>query len=377
MANQSISAHVVVISQGSGKLPDTKANSLPDADSGADFANLLAAQIQGDATKVPVIPEAVNNPGQAPLADADKPAKKPANEAGSDPVAAISSDPQAADQLINTLNSLQVPQLQSVQVDPHIKVSNEKAEAVSLTNLSAKSISSTDLVASLDKTTTTAAAATTAKETIDPAKIAVSDKTLPLDLPRDIKDIKVDTSNQSPVSQINPAHLTQVNRTIVLPANAAPITAPAVQIPVGHAGWDTEFSQRVAWVATNTQQVAHLQLNPPNLGPMEIRISLSSDQTNAAFTSPHAAVRDAIEAALPRLREMLADNGLSLGNVNVSSQSFQQQQQQSQTGQGNNQPYDPFQELQRITASASSAGFSSQGVATITHVNNGLVDIFA
>jgi flagellar hook-length control protein FliK len=78
------------------------------------------------------------------------------------------------------------------------------------------------------------------------------------------------------------------------------------------------------------------------------------------------------------LREMLADNGLSLGNVNVSSQSFQQQQQQqSQTGQGNNQRYDPFQELQRITTSAGSAGFSNQGVATITHANNGLVDIFA
>jgi hypothetical protein len=374
MANQSISAHVVVISQGNGKLPDTKANSLPDADSGADFANLLAAQIQGD-TKVPVITEAAN-PGQAPLAEADKPAKKPAHEADSDPVAAISNDPQAADQLINTLNSLQVPQLQGVQADTHIKVSSEKSEAVSLeSNLGAKSISATELLPSLDKTATPAAAA---KETIDPAKIAVSDKTLPLDSLRDIKDIKVDTSNQSSVSQINPAHLTQVNRTIALPANAAPITPPAVQIPVGHAGWDTEFSQRVAWVATNTQQVAHLQLNPPNLGPMEIRISLSSDQTNAAFTSPHAAVRDAIEAALPRLREMLADNGLSLGNVNVSSQSFQQQQQQqSQTGQGNNPRYDPFQELHRITASAGSAGFSSQGVATITHVNNGLVDIFA
>jgi len=371
MANQSISAHVVVTSQGSGKLPDTKANSQPDADSGADFANLLAAQIQGD-TKVPVIPEAAN-PGQAPLADADKPAKKPANEAGSDPIAVTSNDPQAADQLINTLNSLQPPQLQSVQLDEHVKVSNEKAEAVSLTNnLSAKSISATDLAPSLDKTAIPAAAA---KETIDPAKIAVSDKTLPLD---SFRDIKVDTNNQSPASQVSPANLAQVNRTIPQPANAAPITPPSIEIPVGHAGWDAAFSQRVAWVATNTQQVAHLQLNPPNLGPMEIRISLSSDQANAAFTSPHAAVRDAIEAALPRLREMLADNGLSLGNVNVSSQSFQQQQQQqSQTGQGNNQRYDPFQELQRITASASSAGLSTQGIATITHANNGLVDIFA
>lgn len=358
MENQSISAHIVVISQSSGKLPDAKANSLPDADSAAGFAHVLAAQIQGE-SKGAVIPDVANS-SQSALEDADKTAK----EAESDSVAAGSIDLQSANQLINTLNSLQLPHVQNTQSDVQVKESTEKTDTdLFVSNLTAKPVATTDLAAGLDKA---------AKEVADPAKIAVGDKSLPIE---SFHDIKTETNN---LSQTSLANLTQLNRAAPLPANAAPVAPPAIEIPVGHAGWDAAFSQRVAWVATNTQQVAHLQLNPPNLGPLEIRISLSSDQTNAAFTSPHAAVRDAIEAALPRLREMLADNGLSLGNVNVSSQSFQQQQQQqSQTGQGHSQRYDPFQELQRITASGSSAAFTSQGIGAITHANNSLVDIFA
>ena len=355
MENQSISTHLVVVSQSSGKLSDIKANSRPEADSGTDFANLLAAQIQGEGN-APVLPDAVNL-GQKPLEDADK-------AAAADSAAAISNAPPAADQLLNTLNSLQLPLAQNTLLDTQSKLRGDgkPVDALALEQqINTKLAASTDSTSALDQA---------AKAAIDPAKIAINDKALPTDA---FRDIKTETNNLNSASLAN---LTQVNRATPLPTNAAPIAPPAVEIPVGYAGWDAAFSQRVAWVATNTQQVAHLQINPPNLGPIEIRISLASDQTHAAFTSPHAAVREAIEAALPRLREMLADNGLSLGNVNVSSQSFQQQQQ-SQAGQGNDQRYDPFQALQRIAVSAGSAALTAQGVAAITHANIGLVDIFA
>ncbi len=370
MENQSISAHVVVISPSGGKLSETKANSLPDAESGSDFANLLAAQIQGD-TKALVIPD-TENAAPVTLDDGEKVAKEAVQALGQDAIAAT-SNPQSADQLINTLNSLQFTPVQNLQPDVHLKViaESDNLSVATLENglVSQSSVAPADLALGTEQVAKVAA--DPAREAIDPAKIAVTDKTLPNDA---FRDIKSETNNISPASSLN---LAQVNRTTPLPTSAAPVAPPAIEVPVGHAGWDAAFSQRVAWVATNTQQVAHLQLNPPNLGPLEIRINLSSDQANAAFTSPHAAVRDAIEAALPRLREMLADNGLSLGNVNVSSQSFQQQQQQSQSGQGQNQRYDPFQELNRITTSGSSAGFVAQGIGSISHTNNGLVDIFA
>jgi flagellar hook-length control protein FliK len=95
----------------------------------------------------------------------------------------------------------------------------------------------------------------------------------------------------------------------------------SISSPLGSRGWAEEFSQKITWMGTQQNQVAELHLNPPNLGPLDIVLKISDNQATALFTSPHSAVRDAVENALPRLREMLADNGIMLGNTTVSDQS--------------------------------------------------------
>ncbi len=100
----------------------------------------------------------------------------------------------------------------------------------------------------------------------------------------------------------------------------------SVDKPLAHSAWADEFSQKITWVATQHGQSAELHLNPPQLGPLDVLIKVNGDQATALFTSPHAAVRDAIEQALPKLREMLADNGIMLGNASVSDQSSRDQQ---------------------------------------------------
>ncbi|MDO8465992.1 MAG: flagellar hook-length control protein FliK [Gallionella sp.] len=94
-----------------------------------------------------------------------------------------------------------------------------------------------------------------------------------------------------------------------------------ISSPLGSSGWAEEFSQKITWIGTQQNQVAELHLNPPNLGPLDVVLKISDNQATALFTSPHSAVRDAVENALPRLREMLADNGIMLGNTMVSDQS--------------------------------------------------------
>ena len=98
-----------------------------------------------------------------------------------------------------------------------------------------------------------------------------------------------------------------------------------VSTPVTHDAWGNEFNQKITWLATQHEQTAELHLNPPHLGPMDVVLNISGDQATALFTSPHAAVRDAVEQALPKLREMLADNGIMLGNATVSDQSPKEQ----------------------------------------------------
>ncbi|OGS80621.1 MAG: hypothetical protein A2Z94_07075 [Gallionellales bacterium GWA2_55_18] len=94
-----------------------------------------------------------------------------------------------------------------------------------------------------------------------------------------------------------------------------------ISSPLGSSGWSEEFSQKITWMGTQQNQVAELHLNPPNLGPLDVVLKISDNQATALFTSPHSAVRDAVENALPKLREMLADNGITLGNTMVSDQS--------------------------------------------------------
>lgn len=98
---------------------------------------------------------------------------------------------------------------------------------------------------------------------------------------------------------------------------AQPVTAP---------GWRDAFADKVTWVANARQPVAELQINPPQLGPVEIRVSMNADQANLSFFSPHAAVREAIQASLPRLTDAFAASGLTLGNVLVGAESQSGQQ---------------------------------------------------
>lgn len=100
-----------------------------------------------------------------------------------------------------------------------------------------------------------------------------------------------------------------------------------ISTPVSSAGWGDELGSKTLIMVRDGQQSAEMQLNPPNLGPLEVRLSVQNDQTSLIFVSAHASVRDAIQSALPRLSGMLAESGLSMGSVQVGDQSLAQQQQ--------------------------------------------------
>lgn len=118
-------------------------------------------------------------------------------------------------------------------------------------------------------------------------------------------------------------------------ARAAPAAAAqaTLQQPLGKNGWDQDLGSRLVWMSKQNLDSAQLRLNPAHLGPLEVRLSIQHDQTaNVTFLSNHAPVRDAVEAALPRLREMLADSGVNLTDANVSSHSHGQAREQANAG---------------------------------------------
>ena len=120
------------------------------------------------------------------------------------------------------------------------------------------------------------------------------------------------------------ASLTQISTASIAVSQNAPAQA-VINTPVTHDAWGDDFNQKITWLATQHEQSAELHLNPPHLGPLDVVLKVSGDQATAMFPSPHAAVRDAVEQALPRLREMLADNGIMLGNATVNDHSPREQ----------------------------------------------------
>jgi flagellar hook-length control protein FliK len=100
-----------------------------------------------------------------------------------------------------------------------------------------------------------------------------------------------------------------------------------VAAPLNDPRWAQQMGERVVWLARGDIQNAQININPAQLGPIQINISLQGDQMSAHFAAVTPEVRQALEEAMPRLREMLSGAGISLGQANVGSQTPQQQRE--------------------------------------------------
>jgi len=182
---------------------------------------------------------------------------------------------------------------------------------------------------------------------------------------------KLSVQAAPPDAPTNMPNLLQSNAAPLVVSQHAPVQA-TVNTPVANERWGDEFSQKVTWLSTQQGQSAELHLNPPHLGPLDVVLSVSGDQATALFTSAHAAVREAVEQALPKLREMLAGNGIMLGNATVSDQSpgdRQTAEQQTADRQRRNEG--------GLSAMNAAGAISSGGLSAPVRRHQGMLDTFA
>lgn len=213
-----------------------------------------------------------------------------------------------------------------------------------------------DFVAALDKATTgdkgkTASAAAPVKVEVELAATAAVVK----------GSEPAAVSNPQAVAALNSAALQQLNNT-----QAAQSAKLAPQ--VGSPGWDQALGQKVVWMVQGAQQSATLTLNPPDLGPLQVTLNVTNNQASANFTAHQPEVRHALEAAMPRLREMLNDAGIQLGQSSVSAGSSNQQ--------------NAFSDQRQNGRQAGNGGTAADPVIHISHVpvpasGSGIVDTFA
>ncbi|MGB0893676.1 MAG: flagellar hook-length control protein FliK [Parashewanella sp.] len=78
---------------------------------------------------------------------------------------------------------------------------------------------------------------------------------------------------------------------------------------------------------------AEIRLDPPELGHMLVKIQVQQDQTQVQFHVSQPQARDLLEQAAPRLRELLAEQGLDLADSQISYQNGKDNNQQGQNDQ--------------------------------------------
>jgi flagellar hook-length control protein FliK len=115
--------------------------------------------------------------------------------------------------------------------------------------------------------------------------------------------------------------------TTVPSAAAAGMSPPAaLTAPLASAAWPSQLGQQLVMMGQRGgEQRVELHLNPAELGPLTISLKLSEQGAQAQFLSAHAPVRQAVEQAIPQLREALAEQGISLGETSVGEQRHQGQ----------------------------------------------------
>ncbi|QFU00129.1 Flagellar hook-length control protein [Halomonas sp. THAF5a] len=91
--------------------------------------------------------------------------------------------------------------------------------------------------------------------------------------------------------------------------------------PVASPAWSQQLGQQLVRLSQHGgEQRVELKLHPAELGPLSVSLKMGDHGAQAQFVSAHAQVRQALEQAIPQLREALAEQGISLGETSVGEQ---------------------------------------------------------
>ena len=155
----------------------------------------------------------------------------------------------------------------------------------------------------------------------------------------------------------------------VIPESAVSATSrvaelPPMDVPVSDPEWGNELAGRVNLLIKNGSQEASLQLNPPELGRLDIRIVTDGDQARVQFAVQNAEARELIEQNMPRLRDMLEQGGLQLARGDVADQSQGRERDNSGTlglGTGADDGFDDTAERQDMAVPMQFASAEDDG----------------
>ncbi len=143
----------------------------------------------------------------------------------------------------------------------------------------------------------------------------------------------------------------------------------ALSVNVPKPQWNQRFAERISMLALKGASLARIRLDPPELGPMSVRIQTQGGETSIQFTVNNPIARELVDSGSQRLREMLEQHGFE--SVDVGVNEFKNQHQ----GEANNDDLD----AEDIEFLARREGELDTELSPIESYQDsiGLIDIFA
>lgn len=98
-----------------------------------------------------------------------------------------------------------------------------------------------------------------------------------------------------------------------------------------------QLNEKIRWMVNARNSMAEIRLDPPELGSMQVRVNVSGDAASVSFVVQSQQAKDALAESMPRLREMLSEQGIELGDAHVQKDNSSNGESGQQfAGKGNN-----------------------------------------
>lgn len=150
------------------------------------------------------------------------------------------------------------------------------------------------------------------------------------------------------------------NKSAIVNTEVKPLEIP---VDISNSQWADKFSEHIIWLGHQGIKSALIKIHPEDLGPLEISIKVVKDSASVNINSHSSHVREILDQALPRLREMMTEQGLNLTDVHIGSDA--NSRDSSQNGQS-------FEERTFMSSED-----DVQITPLIKRAHKGLIDYFA
>ncbi|APD89161.1 flagellar hook-length control protein FliK [Alteromonas mediterranea] len=97
-----------------------------------------------------------------------------------------------------------------------------------------------------------------------------------------------------------------------------------------------QLNEKIRWMVNARNTMAEIRLDPPELGSMQVRVNVAGDAASVSFVVQSQQAKDALAEAMPKLRDMLSEQGIELGDAEVrKDNSSNNENGQQLAGEGN------------------------------------------